>query len=590
MIPNNQSIRMYIFFMILQVNLACTSGKSPENEASYHNAPYSNMVALQKPQGEIFWMDQYEYPNQKGVKPHSQLDFTTARTLCQNQGKRLCTIEEWKIACGEQKFVYGNQYDPKKCYTNQRKSQGHTSLMHDQTQEIPSGQYAECVNENQIYDLNGNLEEWVLDDWRNAEGNLVGGAWYTHWQYADCTAQYSREPDYRLSMDRPTDSAGVRCCWSAWEITEMDIQIDAQKVIQEAQKISSTAQYNPLNEIEIQPGIWVDQFEYPNIKGEVPLRAVSWYEAHKLCKENNKVLCPTTIWEKACMGKDDSPYPYGSQHVPNVCNDSGSQIHPSGQHRSCKSPYNVFDMTGSVWEWTDSSLNIPELQSQPMRQLKEIRGGSWFSDGLKSRCKPLVGYPLADAEQVFPDVGFRCCRLTQDLDSIKIASSDTLKHQCPTSMIATELGCIDQYEFPNQRNHTPKTDVTFAQASDLCREQGKHLCSNNEWLQACEGVQKRRWSYGNDYDLNACHHNAPLSAGGAIQSGSKSNCKTPNGVFDLTGNVWEWTADGQIRGGNWNFSEGMGQCISSAQPNPQHHSDEIGFRCCLDKTFSPQVP
>ena len=59
----------------------------------------------------------------------------------------------------------------------------------------------------------GNLEEWVL--------TLQGTIWQlglvehgTYWQYADCTVQYSHEPDYRLAMDRPTDSAGVRRCWS----------------------------------------------------------------------------------------------------------------------------------------------------------------------------------------------------------------------------------------------------------------------------------------------------------------------------------------------------------------------------------------
>ena len=152
-------------------------------------------------------------------------------------------MEEWKLACGTTRFTYGNIYEEERCPTNQPNSQGHTSLMHGRTAQQESGSHVDCRNPKGIFDMNGNLEEWVLDDWRGLEGNLAGGAWYTHWKYADCSVRYSREPDYRLDDERPTDSAGVRCCWSEWKLSNDDIQSDAIKHTK-SNKILSTIRFN----------------------------------------------------------------------------------------------------------------------------------------------------------------------------------------------------------------------------------------------------------------------------------------------------------------------------------------------------------
>ena len=122
--------------------------------------------------------------------------------------------------------------------------------------------------------------------------------------------------------------------------------------------------------------------------------------------------------------------------------------------------------------------------------------------------------------------------------------------------------------------------VNHKQALSLCQKQGKHLCSNIEWLRACEGKERRRWSYGNRYEAERCNHNADKSKRGPVPSGTFEGCHTPDLAYDLTGNLWEWTQEGAIRGGRWDFSEGMGQCRSFATPLPNRASREYGFRCC----------
>ena len=65
-------------------------------------------------------MDIYEFPNQKGKMPMGNVTWTEAKSLCETEGKRLCSSAEWGRACRglEKRTVsYGEQYDRNKCNT-----------------------------------------------------------------------------------------------------------------------------------------------------------------------------------------------------------------------------------------------------------------------------------------------------------------------------------------------------------------------------------------------------------------------------------------------------------------------------------------
>ena len=126
-------------------------------------------------------------------------------------------------------------------------------------------------------------------------------------------------------------------------------------------------------------------------------------------------------------------------------------------------------------------------------------------------------------------------------------------------------------------------------ATLLCQQSGKHLCTNKEWETACSGPRLKRWSYGDEFNSTICNHASTQDESGKRNSGSFLDCKTEYNVFDMTGNLWEWTSEGNLRGGNWNFSEGMGQCRSIASPAPHILSREVGFRCCANQTEIVQL-
>ena len=189
--------------------------------------------------------------------------------------------------------TYGETYDERSAQpiSQIRKD---TSLMHGRTAQV-FVVVIKIVGTSGIFDMNGNLEEWVLDNWRGLEGNLAGGAWYTHWKYADCSVRYSREPDYRLDGERPIDSAGVRCCWSDWELTDDDISSDAQKHNRSNQ--ASLPVYDSQNEIEVTEGLWMDRYEYPNVKDATRI-GVDWFEQISYVKKMEKhfAQCSNGNW------------------------------------------------------------------------------------------------------------------------------------------------------------------------------------------------------------------------------------------------------------------------------------------------------
>ena len=56
--------------------------------------------------GPDFYIDTYEYPNQRGALPTVDVTWGEAESLCAAQGKRLCTEQEWQKACtGPQNFA-----------------------------------------------------------------------------------------------------------------------------------------------------------------------------------------------------------------------------------------------------------------------------------------------------------------------------------------------------------------------------------------------------------------------------------------------------------------------------------------------------
>jgi len=163
------------------------------------------------------------------------------------------------------------------------------------------------------------------------------------------------------------------------------------------------------------------------------------------------------------------------------------------------------------------------------------------------------------------------------------------KRKCPDDMAWVEpaMVCIDLYEFPNMSGELPLVGLTYGQAEELCKSYGKRLPTAKEWELACGGEKNFPYPYGETYKKDTCWMDRPYSAGPTI-SGSMPQCVSPFGIYDMTGNVWEWTSsDGfepgtkYVRGGSWLSYPSVATCTLMAWEKPESGGKDYGFRCAL---------
>ena len=171
----------------------------------------------------------------------------------------------------------------------------------------------------------------------------------------------------------------------------------------------------------------------------------------------------------------------------------------------------------------------------------------------------------------------------------EIADTQTKKN-CPFDMeyinVGTTSFCIDKYEWPNKLKSKPLSFISFYSAMDSCVSKGKRLCTSDEWTLACTGPYGWKYPYGNKYEIRACVSNDTI----ARPSGSKPECRGYFEVFDMSGNLAEWTNTKSqnnpqfynVKGGFWASGTKSGCFDVHYSYYPQNKHNSVGFRCCKD--------
>ncbi|MBU1534399.1 SUMF1/EgtB/PvdO family nonheme iron enzyme, partial [Myxococcota bacterium] len=146
----------------------------------------------------------------------------------------------------------------------------------------------------------------------------------------------------------------------------------------------------------------------------------------------------------------------------------------------------------------------------------------------------------------------------------------------------------------------PWANVTYEEAELACISVGKRLCTQEEWVAACEGAVPTVYPYDDIYEPGTCNGVDYDSVPGGTDdddlqpAGALPMCVSDEGVFDLSGNLREWTDDLRgyttegvpvyvVRGGEFHTpSPGLTCSFDQSQAAGTVILPTVGFRCCSD--------
>jgi len=186
------------------------------------------------------------------------------------------------------------------------------------------------------------------------------------------------------------------------------------------------------------------------------------------------------------------------------------------------------------------------------------------------------------------------------LNAFYIDALEVTNAEYRTFIEATNRNAPNYWQDPKYNaDKQPVIGVTYDDAQAYCQWRNKRLPTEAEWERAARGPHSRLFPWGDRFDKERTNtreskHRQPLPVGSYPKGAS------PEGVYDMSGNVWEWCHDwfdkdyylqtatknptgpetGKkrvIRGGGWTAPHTDMGLRRGEKPNKTYPS--LGFRC-----------
>jgi len=336
---------------------------------------------------------------------------------------------------------------------------------------------------------------------------------------------------------------------------------------------------------------------FPPERATLPVTGIDYEAIQQYLAWRGTRLPTAWEWERAARGTKGALFPWGDQFDASKCNTAkGSIGHltPVDRYDQHESLTGVRDLIGNAKEWVDrrvlrvvhrkasfyqvfrgGSHKDPLLEALTMRDSREA-GIEWGADEDESLRR---GTPL-------PYVGFRDVidldldpKLPQDLVDIPDSTIIVARHeqhvaafQMARYAVSNEeywqflqsdgYGCwprgwvSPECPFPPAQRTLPVTGLSFRDALAFClwksRQTGLivRLPTANQWRAAVAGGRNGVYPWGDRFDLQRC--NGDQSGWGRrLPVHALPGGRSPQGVFNLVGNVAEQTCDRLWMGGGW---------------------------------------
>lgn len=159
--------------------------------------------------------------------------------------------------------------------------------------------------------------------------------------------------------------------------------------------------------------------------------------------------------------------------------------------------------------------------------------------------------------------------------------------------------------YPEKYSDHPVVCVSWDDAAAYCQWAGLTLPTEAQWEKAARGPEGFKYPWGDTWDDTLCRNNRDRGSETTAPVYSYPSGVSGYGIYNITGNVWEWCrdwygsdyyksgsrknstgpskgSDRVVRGGSWyNVDAGHFRAAYRLYYDPSHRNDDFGFRVAL---------